>query len=148
MEKLYKMIWGVGLPLSRVFNCHGGLYTQYLGYGSGGHAISFFYKREEFKMDVATEDNVRSLAYVHGSYEELMGGKMCVVRCPLFTFTGTILDIDTILNPGQSNEFTLPKGTTVYKLAEKKLKSIKTESGKTLIFIGETANGNYKVVIK
>jgi hypothetical protein len=125
-----------------------GLRTMYLGYGGGGHSVKFYYKKEEFKTNVASPETLQKLCYVHGSLEELLNGKVCVVRCGLRTYTEEILSEDLVINEGDKDEFIMVKGTPVYKYSDTQLKSIKTECGKTLIYIGVTQNGNYKVILK
>ena len=145
--KLVKIIDGIGLPFRPVFDRYG-LRTSYLGYGGGSHAIKFYYKSEEFEMNIVSNENLKRLAYVHGTHADLLEGNVCVVRCGLETYTEETIKNPLVINKEERDEFTLPANSKIYSIAETQLKSIKTESGKTLIYIGKTQNGNYRIVLK
>lgn len=143
----FKMIEGANFFLKPIFNSYG-LRDSYLGYGGGLHSVKFWIKEDNFEFNISPMSQLKHLAYVHGSFNDLLEGKVCVIRNSLSTYEEFRLQENTNINVGEKNAYTLEIGTPVYKLAERQFKSINVENGKTLIFIGKTMNGNSKIVLK
>lgn len=93
-------------------------------------------------------EDLSNLCFVHGSLEELLLGKKCVVRDPVFCYTNTGEIIK--YNSEDPSNFIGPKGKDICLWEPRGVEKavIHLSDGHVILKLGETVSGNSVIVMK
>ena len=97
---------------------------------------------------------LREFDYVHGSYTDLLKGKVCVVREGFAYFKSTGYNVSSILEDYEDTDIWKDNDKTRYYIGNPVYDIVKGYTFRTtpydegkLLIIGQTANGNSKIML-